>query len=56
MNNQTILNAVQEQYGAVARSGLSNESAAVRSVAQAFGYSADDLASTPRPRGIRCDC
>ena len=37
MKELAILNAVQDQYGAVARSGLSNESAAVRSVAQAFG-------------------
>ncbi len=48
MNNQAILNAVQDQYGAVARGGLSNESAAARSVAQAFGYTADDLTSLPQ--------
>lgn len=38
MSNESLLNAVQDQYGAVARRGLSNESAAVRSVAQTFGY------------------
>lgn len=47
MSSQTLLNTVKDQYGAVARSGLSNESAAVRSVAQAFGYTTDDLASLP---------
>ncbi|MFO1093469.1 MAG: hypothetical protein U0992_09175 [Planctomycetaceae bacterium] len=46
---QSILSAVQDKYGAVARSNLSNESAAVRSVAKAFGYSAEDLASRRRP-------
>ncbi len=38
MNNQSILNAVQNQYRAVACNSLSNESAAVHSVAKAFGY------------------
>lgn len=41
MSNQSILNAVQNQYDAVARSSLSNESAAVQAVAKAFGYSSD---------------
>jgi arsenite methyltransferase len=54
--NQAILTAVQDQYGAVARSSLSNESAAVRSVAQAFGYSADDLASLPPQANMGLSC
>jgi arsenite methyltransferase len=53
---QTILNAVQDQYGAVARSHLSNESAAVRLVAQAFGYAADDLASLPPQANMGLSC
>lgn len=56
MSEQTILNAVQDQYGAVARSGLSNDSAAVRSVAQAFGYSAADLASLPPQANMGLSC
>jgi SAM-dependent methyltransferase len=53
---QSILTAVQDQYGAVARSQLSNESAAVRSVAQAFGYSAADLASLPPQANMGLSC
>ena len=53
---QTILTAVQDQYGAVARSSLSNESDAVRSVAQAFGYSAEDLASLPPQANLGLSC
>ncbi len=56
MNNQDILKAVQDQYGVVARSGLSNESAAVRSVAQAFGYTADELASLPPQANMGLSC
>lgn len=53
---ETILTAVQDQYGAVARSLLSNESAAVRSVAQAFGYSEADLASLPPQANMGLSC
>ena len=56
MTNKAILNVVQDQYAAVARSGLSNESAAVRSVAQAFGYSADELASLPPQANMGLSC
>jgi SAM-dependent methyltransferase len=56
MSNQPILNAVQNQYGAVARSGLSNDSAAVRSIARAFGYTADDLASLPPQANMGLSC
>lgn len=56
MSDPDILNAVQEQYGAVARSGLSNESAAVRSVAQSFGYPAEDLASLPPQANMGLSC
>lgn len=56
MSNQSIQNVVQDQYGAVARSNLSNESAAVRSVAQAFGYSAEDLASLPSQANMGLSC
>ena len=51
-----LLEAVQSQYGAVARSGLSNDSAAVRSVAQAFGYSPEELASLPPQANMGLSC
>ena len=56
MSEPVILKAVQDQYGAVARSGLSNESAAIRSVAQAFGYSEEDLASLPPEANMGLSC
>ena len=56
MDKQAILNSVQDRYGSVARSGLSNESKAVRSVAQAFGYSEEELASLPPQANMGLSC
>ncbi|MCU0876906.1 MAG: arsenite methyltransferase [Pirellulaceae bacterium] len=56
MNDSEILETVQSQYASVARSGLSNDSAAVRSVAQAFGYSEADLASLPATANMGLSC
>jgi arsenite methyltransferase len=56
MSTQSIRTTVQEQYGAVARSRLSNDSDAVRSVARAFGYSAEDLASLPSQANMGLSC
>jgi arsenite methyltransferase len=56
MDKQAILNSVQDQYGSVARSTLSNESKAVRSVAQAFGYSEEELASLPPQANMGLSC
>jgi SAM-dependent methyltransferase len=56
MNEKELLETVQYRYGAVARSGLSNDSAAVRSVAQAFGYSEEDLASLPPQANMGLSC
>jgi arsenite methyltransferase len=56
MKDSSILETVQSQYASVARSGLSNDSAAVRSVAQAFGYSEADLASLPATANMGLSC
>ncbi len=45
----SITKTVRDQYAAVAKSGLSNDSAAVRSVANAFGYTGADLNVSHRP-------
>ena len=45
--SKEMIDAVREKYAAVAVSGLSNEHGGVRSVAEAFGYSADELSSIP---------
>lgn len=56
MNDKTLLELVQNQYASVARSRLSNDPAAVRSVAQAFGYTDDDLASLPSEANMGLSC
>jgi len=56
MTDKTLLEKVQDQYAAVARSGLSNDSKAVRSVAEAFGYTTEDLASLPPQANMGLSC
>lgn len=51
-----IKNAVKDRYGAVARSGLSTNAPEVARVAQAFGYSADELASIPSTANMGLSC
>src|SRR5690242_11993559 len=48
--------AVQQKYGATARSSLSNDHAGVQAVAEAFGYSADELASIPAEANMGLSC
>src|SRR4051812_25012270 len=48
--------AVREKYGAVAASSLSNEHDGVRSVAEAFGYSAEELSSIPAEANMGLSC
>ncbi|HEX4131427.1 MAG TPA: arsenite methyltransferase [Pirellulales bacterium] len=47
---------VKAQYAAAAASGLSSEHESVRAVAQAFGYSAEQLASIPPEANIGLSC
>jgi arsenite methyltransferase len=42
-----ILDSVRSKYGAVAESTLSSNDAGVKAVAEAFGYSAEELTSIP---------
>jgi len=44
---EQLLDSVKSKYGAVAESTLSNEHAGVQAVAEAFGYSAEELTSIP---------
>lgn len=48
--------AVSESYGAVARSGLSSNHSGVRAVAEAFGYSEDELRSIPAEANMGLSC
>lgn len=52
----SIEEAVKSNYGAVATSGLSSEQAGVRAVAEAFGYSADQLESIPAEANMGLSC
>src|SRR3974377_570022 len=51
-----IVNAVQSKYGSVAKSGLSTDPAGVRAVAEAFGYTAEELASIPAEANMGLSC
>ena len=42
-----LLDSVKAKYGSVAASTLSSDDSGVRAVAEAFGYTADELTSIP---------
>lgn len=54
--SETIQNAVKAKYGAVATSGLSTLHAGVRAVAEAFGYTPEELASIPAEANMGLSC
>ncbi len=51
-----ILDEVRTRYGAVAESGLSSSDAGVKAVAEAFGYSAAELAAIPAQANMGLSC
>src|SRR3954463_16750985 len=54
--SQSITEAVQSKYGQTATSGLSNNHAGVRAVAEAFGYSAEELSTIPAEANMGLSC
>src|SRR5438445_6820611 len=54
--SKPIEELVREKYGAVAASTLSSEHAGVRAVAEAFGYSLEELASIPAEANMGLSC
>jgi arsenite methyltransferase len=52
----TVEQVVREKYGSVATSGLSTDHDGVRAVAEAFGYSPDELASIPAEANMGLSC
>src|SRR6516225_6310898 len=56
MMSKSIEEVVREKYGAVAASSLSSEHAGVRAVAEAFGYSAEELLSIPAEANMGLSC
>ena len=56
MSDAKVIDAVRAKYGAVAQSGLSTAHDGVRAVAEAFGYSAEELASIPAEANMGLSC
>lgn len=54
--SQNIETAVKTRYGAVAVANLSSEQEGVRAVAEAFGYSPEELASIPAEANMGLSC
>ena len=51
-----IIEAVRSRYAETAKSGLSSEHEGVRAVAEAFGYTAEELASIPAEANMGLSC
>jgi SAM-dependent methyltransferase len=51
-----IIEAVRNRYAETAKSGLSSEQTGVRAVAEAFGYTAEELASIPAEANMGLSC
>src|ERR1041385_4649286 len=52
----SIERTVQSTYGTVATSGLSSRDEGVRAIAEAFGYSTEQLASIPAEANMGLSC
>src|ERR1700692_2765285 len=53
---EQILDSVRSKYAAVAESSLSSDHAGVKAVAEAFGYSAEELTSIPSEANMGLSC
>src|SRR5215212_7882318 len=51
-----MINAVKAKYGSVATSGLSSDHEGVRAVAEAFGYTPEELGSIPAEANMGLSC
>src|SRR5271170_3914084 len=54
--SEQILESVMSKYGAVAMSTLSSDDAGVKAVAEAFGYSPEELTSIPAGANMGLSC
>ena len=54
--SEPIIEQVREKYAAAAVSGLSGDHAGVRAVAEAFGYTPEELASIPAEANLGLSC
>jgi arsenite methyltransferase len=53
---EQILESVKSKYGAVAESSLSSDNAGVKAVAEAFGYTPEELTSIPAEANMGLSC
>jgi len=53
---EQILESVKLKYGAVAESSLSSDNAGVKAVAEAFGYTSEELTSIPAEANMGLSC
>src|SRR5438552_13588107 len=53
---EPIVQEVQAKYASVARSGLSTDHAGIHAVAEAFGYTPEELASIPAEANMGLSC
>lgn len=54
--SEHVLDVVKTKYGAIAESSLSSENAGVKAVAEAFGYTAEELRSIPSEANMGLSC
>jgi SAM-dependent methyltransferase len=54
--SEVVREAVRSKYGSVATSGLSTDHTGVRAVAEAFGYTPEELASIPAEANMGLSC
>ena len=54
--NDSISDAVRQGYGQVARQGLGSHQDGIRSIANAFGYSDEELKSIPQEANMGLSC
>ena len=54
--SETISDAVRKGYGTVAKSGLSSDQGNIKGIANAFGYSDEELASIPAEANMGLSC
>lgn len=53
---KSITELIKEKYGETAQSGLSSQNAGIQAVAQAFGYTAEELESIPAEANMGLSC
>lgn len=54
--SESITDTVRERYASVARSGISSDLSGIRAVAEAFGYTPEELASIPAGANMGLSC